>query len=172
MKRNIEWCSCITSKNCYTPHSDTAFNRNFQLWNLFIIPLCLDLKKIINIVTHFFYRTQIEINNTLMFSFLVCVCCRLSLLEEWRGIRDDELSTLSGIPGCIFVHASGFIGGNQTCEGVLEMARRTLQHRDEMKEWWLINVKILSHWLHHQEGRRLFNTIRRDIFFWRHWNSL
>ena len=69
-----------------------------------------------------------------MFSFLVCVCCRLSLLEEWRGIRDDELSTLSGIPGCIFVHASGFIGGNQTCEGVLEMARRTLQHRDEMKE--------------------------------------
>ena len=69
-----------------------------------------------------------------MFSFLVCVCCRLSLLEEWRGIRDDELSTLSGIPGCIFVHASGFIGGNQTYEGVLEMARRTLQHRDEMKE--------------------------------------
>uniref|UniRef100_A0A671RJ59 MYG1 exonuclease n=1 Tax=Sinocyclocheilus anshuiensis TaxID=1608454 RepID=A0A671RJ59_9TELE len=40
---------------------------------------------------------------------------RLSLLEEWRG----------GIPGCIFVHASGFIGGNRT----QEMAKRTLAPR-------------------------------------------
>lgn len=52
---------------------------------------------------------------------------RLSLLEEWRGVRDDALSELSGIKGCIFVHASGFIGGNKTQEGALEMARRTLQ---------------------------------------------
>ncbi|KAG7478252.1 hypothetical protein MATL_G00077960 [Megalops atlanticus] len=52
---------------------------------------------------------------------------RLSLLEEWRGVRDEALSSLSGIPGCIFVHASGFIGGNATREGALEMARRTLQ---------------------------------------------
>ncbi|XP_026868250.2 UPF0160 protein MYG1, mitochondrial [Electrophorus electricus] len=51
---------------------------------------------------------------------------RLSILEEWRGIRDDDLSQLSGIPGCVFVHTSGFIGGNKTKEGVLEMARRTL----------------------------------------------
>ncbi|KAG9340616.1 hypothetical protein JZ751_021172 [Albula glossodonta] len=51
----------------------------------------------------------------------------LSLLEEWRGVRDEALSTLSGIPGCVFVHASGFIGGNRTQEGALEMARRTLQ---------------------------------------------
>ncbi|KAM3842402.1 MYG1 exonuclease [Diretmus argenteus] len=52
---------------------------------------------------------------------------RLSLLEEWRGVRDAALSELSGIKGCIFVHAGGFIGGNQTQEGALEMARRTLQ---------------------------------------------
>ncbi|CAL8355256.1 unnamed protein product [Gadus morhua 'NCC'] len=52
---------------------------------------------------------------------------RLSLLEEWRGIRDQALSDLSGIEGCIFVHASGFIGGNKTKEGALEMARRTMQ---------------------------------------------
>ncbi|XP_053171427.1 UPF0160 protein MYG1, mitochondrial [Scomber japonicus] len=52
---------------------------------------------------------------------------RLSLLEEWRGVRDEALSKLSGIQGCIFVHAGGFIGGNKTQEGVLEMARRTLQ---------------------------------------------
>ena len=55
---------------------------------------------------------------------------RLGLLEEWRGIRDEPLSILSGIKGCIFVHASGFIGGNDTREGTLSMARKTLQHRD------------------------------------------
>ncbi|XP_048029328.1 UPF0160 protein MYG1, mitochondrial [Megalobrama amblycephala] len=52
---------------------------------------------------------------------------RLSILEEWRGVRDEALSELSGIPDCIFVHASGFIGGNKTQEGALEMAKRTLQ---------------------------------------------
>ncbi|KAK3730854.1 hypothetical protein QZH41_009970 [Actinostola sp. cb2023] len=51
---------------------------------------------------------------------------RMSLLEKWRGLRDNELSKLSGIPNCVFVHASGFIGGNATREGVLEMARQTL----------------------------------------------
>ena len=51
-------------------------------------------------------------------------------MEEWCGIRDEPLSALSGIKGCIFVHASGFIGGNETREGALNMARKTLQHRD------------------------------------------
>ena len=52
---------------------------------------------------------------------------RKALPEPWRGIRDEELSRLSGIDGCIFVHASGFIGGNKTKEGALEMARRALK---------------------------------------------
>ena len=59
------------------------------------------------------------------------VFCRLSLLGEWRGLRDDELSRVSNIEGCVFVHASGFIGGNKTYEGALEMARRTLNSRKE-----------------------------------------
>jgi len=37
--------------------------------------------------------------------------CRKALPEEWRGLRDDNLSKLTGIDDCIFVHASGFIGG-------------------------------------------------------------
>lgn len=45
-------------------------------------------------------------------------------------MRDDELTQLSGIPGCVFVHASGFIGGNKTYDGALEMAQKSLQlHR-------------------------------------------
>jgi len=52
---------------------------------------------------------------------------RLSLPEEWRGRRDEELSAVSGIDGCIFVHMSGFIGGNKTKDGALQMAKRALQ---------------------------------------------
>lgn len=52
--------------------------------------------------------------------------CRLTLPEKWRGVRDQALSDLTGIPGCIFVHAGGFIGGNDTKEGVLAMARASL----------------------------------------------
>jgi len=51
---------------------------------------------------------------------------RKPLPEPWRGIRDDALSQLSGIAGCIFVHQSGFIGGNATKEGALEMARKAV----------------------------------------------
>ncbi|XP_064602553.1 MYG1 exonuclease-like [Liolophura sinensis] len=52
---------------------------------------------------------------------------RLSLPEQWRGVRDEELSKLTGIPGCVFVHANGFIGGNVSYEGALEMARQALK---------------------------------------------
>uniref|UniRef100_A0A5F9CGV1 MYG1 exonuclease n=1 Tax=Oryctolagus cuniculus TaxID=9986 RepID=A0A5F9CGV1_RABIT len=54
---------------------------------------------------------------------------RLPLPEPWRGLRDETLDQVSGIPGCIFVHASGFIGGHRTREGALSMARATLAQR-------------------------------------------
>lgn len=38
---------------------------------------------------------------------------RKALPEAWRGMRDEELSKASGIPGSIFIHASGFIGGTR-----------------------------------------------------------
>lgn len=47
---------------------------------------------------------------------------RKGLPTAWRGLRDDNLSTTSGIPGCVFIHAAGFIGGNKTYEGALKMA--------------------------------------------------
>ncbi|KAI7514790.1 metal-dependent protein hydrolase [Hortaea werneckii] len=30
---------------------------------------------------------------------------RKGLPEQWRGVRDEELSKVSGVPGCVFVHA-------------------------------------------------------------------
>ncbi|GJN27632.1 hypothetical protein PR202_gb15672 [Eleusine coracana subsp. coracana] len=52
---------------------------------------------------------------------------RKALPEKWRGMRDDELSQETGILGCVFVHMSGFIGGNKIYEGALEMARAALK---------------------------------------------
>lgn len=45
----------------------------------------------------------------------------LEVLENyrWRGFRDQALSDLSGIPGCIFVHQAGFIGG-ELCSNVIK----------------------------------------------------
>ncbi|KAL7414459.1 GAMM1 protein [Mrakia frigida] len=51
---------------------------------------------------------------------------RKALPEPWRGIRDDALSQLTGVEGCIFVHAAGFIGGNKTKEGALKLAQMGL----------------------------------------------
>lgn len=57
---------------------------------------------------------------------------RISLCASWCGLREDTLSTASGIADCVFVHANGFIGGNKTYEGALEMARKTLRaHRSK-----------------------------------------
>lgn len=51
---------------------------------------------------------------------------RRPLPELWRGLRDAELSKVIGIDKCIFVHAAGFIGGNQEFEGAMQMARKAL----------------------------------------------
>ena len=51
---------------------------------------------------------------------------RLSLPEEWRGVRDQDLESVTKIPGSRFVHAAGFIGGNDTYEGALQMAQAAL----------------------------------------------
>ncbi|KAL3985625.1 hypothetical protein ACH3XW_39380 [Acanthocheilonema viteae] len=51
---------------------------------------------------------------------------RLPLPEAWRGLRDAELTKVTDIPGCIFVHPTGFIGGNKSMQGVIEMARKSL----------------------------------------------
>ena len=52
---------------------------------------------------------------------------RKPLPDSWRGVRDDQLSDISGIEGCVFAHASGFIGGNKTREGALEMAKKAIE---------------------------------------------
>ncbi|KAH6613806.1 metal-dependent protein hydrolase [Chaetomium sp. MPI-SDFR-AT-0129] len=52
---------------------------------------------------------------------------RKPLPEAWRGSRDEELDGITGVEGGVFVHASGFIGGNKTFEGALAMAKKALK---------------------------------------------
>ncbi|KAI1188616.1 metal-dependent protein hydrolase [Nemania serpens] len=49
---------------------------------------------------------------------------RKALPEPWRGARDSALDEITGVPGCVFVHASGFIGGNTTFEGAKALAEK------------------------------------------------
>lgn len=52
---------------------------------------------------------------------------RMFLPEPWRGMRDDELSKLTGVDGCSFVHHTGFIGGAKTKEAAIAMAVKSIQ---------------------------------------------
>mmetsp|Transcript_37266 Transcript_37266/g.93541 ORF Transcript_37266/g.93541 Transcript_37266/m.93541 type:complete len:370 (+) Transcript_37266:75-1184(+) len=54
---------------------------------------------------------------------------RLPLPKAWCGLRDQELSDLISVPGCVFVHAGGFIGGHTTEAGAYEMAVKALAEK-------------------------------------------
>lgn len=51
---------------------------------------------------------------------------RKPLPVAWCGLKDGELSEKSGIEGCVFVHAGGFIGGHATEDGALAMAKQAI----------------------------------------------
>lgn len=52
---------------------------------------------------------------------------RVSLKKEWRGVRDQELGSVSGIEDAIFVHASGFIGGAVSQASCIRMALESIE---------------------------------------------
>lgn len=52
---------------------------------------------------------------------------RKAFPEAWRGLRNEALDGATGIEGCIFIHASGFIGGNKTFNGAMAMALRAVE---------------------------------------------
>ncbi|KAG5859267.1 UPF0160-like protein [Encephalitozoon hellem] len=52
---------------------------------------------------------------------------KVPLKKEWRGLAGSKLEAISGIEGCNFVHASGFVGSNRTVEGAMEMCRVSIE---------------------------------------------
>jgi uncharacterized UPF0160 family protein len=51
---------------------------------------------------------------------------RKSFPESWRGKRDSELEKVTGVPGAVFCHNSGFLVVAKTKEAVLELAHKAL----------------------------------------------
>lgn len=51
---------------------------------------------------------------------------RKPLHEDWRGKRDEDLQSVSGVSDAVFVHMSGFTGGAKSLEGVKELIRKTI----------------------------------------------
>ncbi|KAL7721291.1 Metal-dependent protein hydrolase [Entamoeba marina] len=41
----------------------------------------------------------------------------------WRGLRDDELTRVCGVPDSVFVHSSGFLACNKTFDGIFKMTQ-------------------------------------------------
>lgn len=54
---------------------------------------------------------------------------RVDLPDAWAALRSEELSKLTGIPGCVFCHPNLFICGNETKEGALAMAHLAVKER-------------------------------------------
>lgn len=52
---------------------------------------------------------------------------RKPLPKSWCGLRGEELSTISGVQDCVFCHINGFIGGNKSRTGVIQMAENALE---------------------------------------------
>eukprot|EP00189_Rhodosorus_marinus_P004127 CAMPEP_0113965828 /NCGR_PEP_ID=MMETSP0011_2-20120614/7973_1 /TAXON_ID=101924 /ORGANISM="Rhodosorus marinus" /LENGTH=329 /DNA_ID=CAMNT_0000978407 /DNA_START=196 /DNA_END=1185 /DNA_ORIENTATION=- /assembly_acc=CAM_ASM_000156 len=59
---------------------------------------------------------------------------RKPLPSPWRGLNDKELSAVTGIPDCVFTHMSGFIGGNRTVEGAIQMAAAAMDFSEAADE--------------------------------------
>jgi len=53
--------------------------------------------------------------------------CRLFLPKKWGGLSNNALIEACGIEGARFVHATRFIGGHNTKDGALTMARKALE---------------------------------------------
>jgi len=88
----------------------------------------LELEKYLGLIELFKYCLYQDTNGTWR---IQCVPNSLNSFGNrldlpWKGLRDQELSVACGIDDCIFVHISGFIGGNKTFKGALEMARKAL----------------------------------------------
>ncbi|KAL4474206.1 hypothetical protein ABPG72_001745 [Tetrahymena utriculariae] len=61
---------------------------------------------------------------------------RVSLKEEWRGIKDiTELKNATKIDDIVFVHNNGFIGGAKSYESVLRMGIESIEaHNAKLKD--------------------------------------
>lgn len=51
---------------------------------------------------------------------------RVDLPKQWAGLRDEELSKVTKVPGCIFCHTSQFLAVHQTMHGAIRLAEKAI----------------------------------------------
>lgn len=70
--------------------------------------------------------------------------CRVPFPEAWRGLRDEELSKVSGVENCKFCHLSGFLACNTSREGILKMIDLSMETQQDAVKKYVesINKKI------------------------------
>lgn len=56
---------------------------------------------------------------------------KVSLPKKWRGLRDADLAKVSGVRDAVFCHPSGFLGGAETREGAIQMAKLAIEKGDK-----------------------------------------
>lgn len=59
---------------------------------------------------------------------------RVPFPEEWRGLSDETLQNVTKVPDSIFVHHSGWIAGNRTLEGSIQLAQISLLKKTKKVE--------------------------------------
>lgn len=90
-----------------------------------------DLEKELNLVKKFKYVLFINDDNDWRVmavphepsSFM----CRKFLHKDWRGLSAEKIAKLSGVDDAVFCHATGFVGGAKSRDGVLKMAILSLE---------------------------------------------
>ena len=55
---------------------------------------------------------------------------RASFPKSWRGLTEQDLSQISGVPDAMFCHNGGFIAIAQSKEGALALAKKALETRE------------------------------------------
>ncbi|KAM7491524.1 hypothetical protein LguiA_034445 [Lonicera macranthoides] len=119
---------CLAARHTIDPSGEIMVLDKFCPWKLHLFELEQEMK-IEPLIKYVIYQDDRSKNWRVQ---AVAVApdrfeSRKPLPSQWRGLRDDELSEESGIPGGVFVHMSGFIGGNQSYDGALAMAKAALQ---------------------------------------------
>ncbi|KAI8005678.1 hypothetical protein LOK49_LG07G00135 [Camellia lanceoleosa] len=129
---NLDWVDLDQSlerENEAFQHALTLTGIEFLEWKLHIFDLEEEMK-IDPTIKYVIYRVQDERSENWRVQAVAISPdkfeSRKPLPSPWRGSTDGELSEAAGIRGCTFVHMSGFIGGNQTYKGALDMAKTSL----------------------------------------------
>lgn len=59
---------------------------------------------------------------------------RVSIHEDYRGLRNEDLNKAAGITDGVFVHAAGFIGAATSLESCVKMADASIKQWEEDKK--------------------------------------